>query len=48
MRRCLWLPRSVTFRALVYSADVFIDRETGEYDLTEVSFGLVALLNDLH
>lgn len=38
----------VTFRAPAYAADIFIDRESGEYELLETSYGLVALLNDLH
>lgn len=38
----------VTFRAPAYAADIFIDRETGEYELVETSYGLIALLNDLH
>lgn len=38
----------VTFRAPGYSADVFIDRESGSYDLVESSFGFVAVMNDLH
>lgn len=39
---------SIAFRAPAYTADVFLDRETGEYDLTVSYFGMVALLNDLH
>lgn len=39
---------SVTFKGPGYSADAFIDRETGRYDLTETVHGPVALLNDLH
>jgi hypothetical protein len=38
----------ISFRAPAYSADVFIDRETGAYDVTEITLGTVALLNDLH
>ena len=38
----------VTFRGPGYSADAFIDRETGRYTLTEVRSGAVAVLNDLH
>lgn len=38
----------VTFRAPAYSADIFIDRETGEYELIEAALGLVAVFNDLH
>jgi hypothetical protein len=39
---------SVTFKGPGYSADAFIDRETGAYTITEISHGLVAVLNDLH
>ena len=39
---------TVSFKAPGYSADAFIDRETGAYDLTEMRLGLVAILNDLH
>ena len=39
---------SVSFRAPGYTADAFIDRATGRYDLTVVQNGLVAVLNDLH
>jgi hypothetical protein len=38
----------VTFQRPGYSADVFIDRATGDYELIEVRPGLVGLLNDLH
>jgi uncharacterized protein len=38
----------VTFRAPAYAADIFVDRETGEYELVETSYGLIAMLNDLH
>ncbi len=39
---------SVSFRAAGYTADSFIDRDTGKYDLTEVQNGFVAVMNDLH
>jgi hypothetical protein len=39
---------TLTFKGPAYAADVLIDRETGSYQLTETTFGLVALLNDLH
>jgi hypothetical protein len=39
---------SVLFTAPGYTAYAFINRETGEYELTETRFGLVATLNDLH
>lgn len=38
----------VTFKGPGYSADAFIDRETGRYTLSERRQGLVAVLNDLH
>src|SRR5262245_56257138 len=39
---------SVSFKGPGYAADAFIDRETGEYELTETRSGLVAAINDLH
>jgi uncharacterized protein len=39
---------SVSFKGPGYTADVFIDRETGAYDVTETKMGLAAVLNDLH
>jgi hypothetical protein len=39
---------SVSFTGPGYEADAFIDRETGEYDLTESQMGFVAVINDLH
>ncbi len=39
---------SVSFKGPAYTADTFVDRATGRYDLTETRMGLVALLNDLH
>ena len=38
----------VTFKGPGYAADAFIDRGTGQYDLTVTQHGSVALLNDLH
>ncbi|MCA9151149.1 MAG: PepSY-associated TM helix domain-containing protein [Planctomycetales bacterium] len=38
----------VTFKGPGYSADTFVDRETGKYDLTLVELGWVAVINDLH
>lgn len=38
----------VSARAPGYTADVFLDRTTGKYDITEVSSGFVAVINDLH
>ena len=39
---------SVSSRAPGYTADVFLDRATGKYDVTEVSSGFIAVVNDLH
>jgi hypothetical protein len=39
---------SVSFKGPGYSADVFIDRATGRYELTETRLGFFAVLNDLH
>lgn len=39
---------SVSFKGPGYAADVFIDRRTGAYDVTETKMGLAAILNDLH
>ncbi len=38
----------VTFKTAGYVADVFIDRESGTYTMTETASGVVAVLNDLH
>ncbi len=38
----------VSFKGPGYSADAFIDRESGGYRLTETSHGLIAVINDLH
>ncbi len=39
---------TVSFKGPAYSADAFVNRETGQYTLTEIDHGLIALLNDLH
>ncbi len=39
---------SLAFKGPGYSADVFFDRHTGNYDVTEASDGWLAVLNDLH
>ncbi|MEI7911514.1 MAG: PepSY-associated TM helix domain-containing protein [Verrucomicrobiota bacterium] len=39
---------TVSFKGPGYAADSFIDRASGNYDLTESRLGLVAILNDLH
>lgn len=39
---------AVSFKAPGYSADTFVDRATGRYQLTITNNGVVAVLNDLH
>jgi hypothetical protein len=39
---------TVSFKGPGYSADAFINRDNGEYKLTETSLGLIAVMNDLH
>lgn len=39
---------SLTFKAPGYSADMFFDRHSGEYTLTEVRQGFMAVANDFH
>ena len=39
---------SVSFKGPGYTADAFIDRGTGTYDLTETRNGFFAVMNDLH
>ncbi|HSC38759.1 MAG TPA: PepSY-associated TM helix domain-containing protein [Chitinophagaceae bacterium] len=39
---------SVSFKGPGYAADVFIDRETGRYDVSKSSAGIVGIINDLH
>lgn len=39
---------SVSFKGPGYSADAFIDRSTGGFQVTELKLGLIAILNDLH
>ncbi len=38
----------VSFKGPGYTADAFIDRNTGKYDLTITRNGIVAVMNDLH
>lgn len=38
----------VTFKGPGYSADAFIDRESGRYTVTQSFHGLIAVINDLH
>lgn len=39
---------SVVFKGPAYSCDVFIDRERGSYEVSEIKMGVVAIMNDLH
>jgi hypothetical protein len=39
---------TVAFKGPGYSADAFIDRDSGDYSLTQTYHGLVGVLNDLH
>lgn len=39
---------TVSFKGPAYAADVFIDRNTGAYEVTEIRSGFVAVMNDLH
>lgn len=38
----------VTFKGPGYAADAFIERDTGQYRLSETHHGFVAVINDLH
>ena len=38
----------VTFKGPGYAADAFIDRDSGQYTLTQSFHGFIAMLNDLH
>ncbi len=39
---------NVSFKGPGYAADTFINRDNGEYELTETRMGFVAVINDLH
>jgi hypothetical protein len=39
---------TVSFKGPGYAADAFVDRRSGDYDLTESRLGLAAIVNDLH
>jgi uncharacterized protein len=39
---------SIDFKGPGYTADAFVDRPTGSYELTETRMGLAAVMNDLH
>ena len=38
----------ISFKGPGYAADAFVDRASGDYDLTKTSAGFVGLINDLH
>lgn len=38
----------LSFRGPGYTADVFVDRSNGQYELTEMRMGFFAIVNDLH
>ncbi len=38
----------LVFKGPGYAADVFVDRESGAYSVTETTSGMMAVLNDLH
>lgn len=39
---------SITLKGPAYSADIFLDRENGEYEITQRFAGMTAFMNDLH
>ena len=39
---------AVSFKGPGYSADAFVDRASGSYELTENRMGFMAVMNDLH
>ncbi len=39
---------SLSFKGPAYSSDVFVDRETGNYEISEIRMGIMAVMNDLH
>jgi hypothetical protein len=38
----------VSFKGPGYAADAFIERESGDYRITEIQHGLISMFNDLH
>jgi hypothetical protein len=38
----------LSFKGPGYAADIFIDRESGSYDISQTSAGFIGLINDLH
>lgn len=39
---------SITFKGPGYSADVFVDRKSGDYEIAMVQHGFIGVWNDLH
>ena len=39
---------TVSFKGPGYTADAFVDRETGKYSINVINSGFVAVMNDLH
>ncbi|MCZ2485014.1 PepSY-associated TM helix domain-containing protein [Aquirufa antheringensis] len=39
---------SISFQGPGYTADFFVNREDGKYELTETKMGIIAVINDLH
>jgi hypothetical protein len=39
---------SISFKGPGYAANAFVERQTGKYDLTQTSLGVIAIANDLH
>ncbi len=39
---------TVTFKGPGYAADAFIDRDSGDYKITQTYHGFIAVINDLH
>lgn len=39
---------SISLKGPAYSCDVFITREDGTYEISEVKMGIMAVMNDLH
>jgi len=39
---------AINFKGPGYTADTFIDRATGSYEITETRMGWGAVINDLH
>jgi uncharacterized protein len=39
---------AVSFKGPGYSADIYVNRKTGTYDMSELRMGFIAVANDLH